>query len=184
MDPLSLSALGAVGLSHAFKFLFDRASATLDRRAAQRTSMTSAEGENSVVAGGEAAARSAGDAATAQVDPHVAAVAAAELAASLGTLQVYRAKKLEIDPQDSTLVQTLHRMHAALEQIEGDAIDLTSAVEASIRVDQTIDEVRGSVIGAEAGPNSSLNRAEVNQRMHTVHEGGSVIGFRAGAHDA
>ena len=152
MDPLLLS-LGSAGLGHAVKFLFDRASAALDRRAAKQAAEEVEEAD-------DAPAR--------------------ELAGSLKTLEVYRANNLPMNPEDSLLVDAVDRAHAALERVEGTAIDMVAAVRSIIAVDQEADKVTGTMTGAQVGETRPGTSTHVRQRIGTVDEGGTVIGYRSG----
>lgn len=152
MDPMLLS-LGSAGLGHAVKFLFDRASAALDRRAAKHTADEVEEAE-------DAPAR--------------------ELAGSLRTLEVYRANNLPMNPEDPLLVDAVDRVHVALERVEGNPIDVFAAVRSIIAVDQEADEVTGTMTGAQVGNPQPGTSTHIRQRIGTVGEGGSVTGYRSG----
>ena len=181
MDPFSLSALGAVGLGYAVKFLFDRANAALDRRAQRRAAVVSESTEASTTA-------TVGDAAVAEgahnleVSRDVADKDAAEkeVISAMQVLEVYRAKNLALEPGDAALLDTVQRLHAALERMEGVPVDLGAAVRALIEVDQKADHVRGVMMGADLGASPASGTTHVRQEIGTVHEGGSVTGFRAG----
>ncbi len=153
MDPMLLS-LGSAGLGHAVKFLFDRASAALDRRAAKNTSD--------------------------EVEEAAEDTPARELTGSLKTLEVYRANNLPMNPEDPLLVDAVDRVHAALERVEGNPIDVVAAVRSIIDVDQEADEVTGTMTGAHVGKPQPGTSTHVRQRVGTVGEGGSVTGYRSG----
>ncbi|GAB3453778.1 hypothetical protein [Actinophytocola sediminis] len=189
MDPLSLSSLGAVGLGYAVKFLFDRASAALDRRAQRRTADAQTPADNSsaesgagVVTGSSIASSHDASSAHETVDKDVADRDAAEneVIGALRVLEVYRTKNLALEPGDAVLLDTVQRLHAALERLEGVPVDLNAAAKAVIEVDQSADHVRGALTGADLGSSSLDTSAHIRQQVGTLHEGGSVTGFRAG----
>ncbi|EWM12050.1 hypothetical protein [Kutzneria sp. 744] len=181
MDPLSLSALGATGLGYTVKFLFDRASAALDRRAQRRTAAETGSSNDSIseaatdLAAPEGAHKPAAGVETVDKD-----AAEREVIGAMGVLEVYRAKNLALEPGDKVLLDTVQRLHAALERLEGVPVDLGAAVKSLIEVDQAADHVRGVMTGADLGAVPLDSTTSVKQRIGTVHEGGSVTGFRAG----
>lgn len=162
MDPLSLSSLGAAGLGYAVKFLFDRASAALDRRAQRRSADASAPEDSSTA------------------EPEDKDAAANEVLGAMRVLEVYRDKDLALEPGDAVLLDTVQRLHAALERLEGAPVDLSALVNAQVEVDQTVDHVSGVLTGADLGTSTPNTSTHVRQQVGTVHEGGSVTGFRAG----
>lgn len=153
MDPFLLS-LGSAGLGHAVKFLFDRAHAALDRRAA------AAQGD-----GNDAAAE-------------------AELSASVTMLAPYRDALDDTTSDTAAgqagLITALERVQRALERIEGAPIDVAGAVESAVRVEQQVDRVVGTVTGAEVAAPGPGSNTHVRQRIGSVDEGGSVTGYRGG----
>lgn len=144
MDPSSSSALSAVSLGHAFELLFDRARAVLDHRAERSATAhaVSQAGRAPVavtgVDGAETSTESIGE-----MDAAAEADDAAEVAAALRVLEMYRVAELELNPADNLLVQTLQRVHSALERLGGCPIDLRSETESLIKVDQKADDVYG-----------------------------------------
>lgn len=188
MDPLSLSSLGAVGLGYAVKFLFDRASAALDRRAQRRTAgaltpadSSTAESVTDVVTDPVIGApnHDLGAHKTMDKDGPDKDAAENEVIGAMQVLEVYRAKNLALEPGDAVLLDTVQRLHEALERLEGVPVDLNAAVRSLIEVDQSVDHVRGALTGADLGA-STADTTRVRQQVGTVHEGGSVTGFRAG----
>lgn len=173
MDPVSLSSLGAVGVGYAVKFLFDRASAVLDRRAQRNAAeaalppTTSGTPHNSTKPGGTGQAADAVE-------------AERELADAMRVLQVYRTHDLPVKADDEQLMNCLGRMHAALEQVEGAPIDLTAHVQAMIEVEQTADVVRGDMTGARVDALQPDTTARIRQQIGSVEHGGTVIGFQSG----
>jgi hypothetical protein len=109
------------------------------------------------------------------------AAAEQEVVATMRILDIYRVKNLALEPGDATLLDTVQRLHGALERLEGAPLDLRAAVKSLIEVEQSADHVRGVLTGADLGssvPGATTTR--IIQRLGTVHEGGSVTGFRAG----
>ncbi|MEV6610967.1 hypothetical protein [Kutzneria sp. NPDC051319] len=181
MDPFSLSALGAVGLGYAVKLLFDRANAALDRRAQRRAAVGSASEDASTTAtvGGTAVAEGSHNLA-AGADVADKDAAEKEVISAMRVLDVYRAKNLALEPGDAVLLDAVQRLHTALELMEGVPVDLGAAVRSLIEVDQRADHVRGVMTGADLGASPANGTTHVRQEIGTVHEGGSVTGFRAG----
>ncbi|MCP2258816.1 hypothetical protein LX15_002514 [Streptoalloteichus tenebrarius] len=103
-----------------------------------------------------------------------------EVISAMRVLEVYRAKKLALEPRDTVLLDTVQRLHAALERLEGVPVDLNAAARSLIEVEQSADHVRGALTGADLGISTLDAATRVRQQVGTVHEGGSVTGFRAG----
>ncbi|AHH97596.1 hypothetical protein [Kutzneria albida] len=103
-----------------------------------------------------------------------------EVISAMRVLEVYRAKNLALEPGDAVLLDTVQRLHTALERMEGVPVDLGAAVRSLIEVDQKAEHVRGVMTGADLGVSPPSGATHVRQQVGTVHEGGEVTGFRAG----
>lgn len=124
---------GTVGLGHTVKFLCDRANAALDRRA-QRRAAVPPESKGGATA----------EATTGQTN-----AAENEIIAAMEILKAYLAKNFALEPDDVVLLDTVHRLHAALERFEGAPVDVDAAVRSHLKVDQSSDNVHGMMTGVE-----------------------------------
>ncbi|UUV32980.1 hypothetical protein NQK81_05875 [Amycolatopsis roodepoortensis] len=180
MDPLSLTSLGAVGLGYAVKFLFDRGNAALDRRAQRRSADASVSTSGPVTEPTRNTVQDSGQRDVVETDNRDKAAAEAEVAGAMRVLEVYREKQLALKPEDAVLLDTIQRLHAAIERLEGAPVDLDQAVRSLIEVNQAADHVRGTMTGADLGEPTPGTEAHIVQKIGTLHEGGSVTGFRSG----
>ncbi|WP_133851240.1 hypothetical protein [Labedaea rhizosphaerae] len=142
-------------LSAAFKFLFDRASSTLDRRRAEKHD----SGE-------------AGEAVTEE------ASAAGQLESAMNTLAVYKQHNFALKPDDSVLIRNLTTVQAELERIEGSPIDIAAITRAGVVVEVDSGDVEGRVTGLTAGEIASTGHADVRVRTETVKASGEVTGMQ------
>ncbi|MTD59090.1 hypothetical protein [Amycolatopsis pithecellobii] len=169
MEPLTLSALAASALTQAFKFLYDRVGAALDRRVENKKS--EAAEETDVLADP-----------LRPLNPIPGALTSDRLARlhrARNEMAPYVAGKI-ISPDDHDLIQLLDRAREDLEAVYGQRFTFVGEQRprAQVLVKQGHDEVMGAVTGIQATGVSGAVNVSVEQESKTVHEGGEVTGLR------
>ncbi|OKJ95505.1 hypothetical protein [Amycolatopsis sp. CB00013] len=140
-------------LTASFKFLFDRASAVLDRRAEAKK--------------GDSKQDQAKD----------APEELAKLQEAMRALNVYREHNLTLSKEDAGLVGLLEDVHAELEKILGEPIDLEKECRPGVRVEVENDDVTGGVTGLRVGDVAAGGSADVKVRNRDVKRGAEVTGM-------
>ncbi|MET8366289.1 hypothetical protein ABZU53_22270 [Micromonospora sp. NPDC005194] len=173
-DPLAFPVLAGAALTQGFNFLYDELQALLERRRAQR------EGRPLPVA---EALRTppvlAGRMGPLNVDDSLLAEKAEELSLLNSLLEQYTGLS-ELDGQDPQLRIILGRLRATLETIYGQRLTfhLEDRPTTGVRINQSVDDVSGELIGLDAGALGERARAEVSQNVGTVHSDSTVVGAR------
>jgi hypothetical protein len=157
-DVVSLATLTGPAITAVFKFLFDRAGGVLDRRRAAKDERVDDTGD---------VAESAAE----RESMH-------NLTRAMTALEVYDEHDVPLRSQDAKLVGHLETVHAELQRIEGNPIDLAAVVRAGLAVEVDSDDVEGTVTGLITDGVGEIGRADVRVRTKTVKVGGEVTGMR------
>jgi hypothetical protein len=169
MEPFTLSALAASALTQAFKFLYDRAGAALDRRAEIK------KGE--VVEEAEVLATPLKPL---QIDSEALTV---DRLARLDQARHEMAAYLQgrpVSPDDHDLIKLLTQVREDLEAVYGQRFTFVGEPRsrAQVTVRQDHDEIVGTVTGIAAAGLSGSVDVEVEQQSKIVHQGGEITGLR------
>ncbi|MEU5646401.1 hypothetical protein AB0H26_43545 [Streptomyces milbemycinicus] len=168
MDPLAFPVLAGTLLTEAVRFLFDRASAVLDRRAGR---VPVAEPEQVPGQTQPLLVR-----APALTDERVARITGAH-----GALRVYLSRPEFLRSDDIELRELLGRLRRDLEEAYGRRLpfgDETEADRPGVEVSQRADSLHGKQVGMRVGSGiTERGRARVNQEAGTIEETGEQVGI-------
>ncbi len=168
MDPLAFPVLAGTMLTEAVRFLFDRASAVLDRR----TGRASVEEPEQVPGQTEPLLVRA----SALTDERVARITGAH-----GALRVYLSRPAFIQGDDTELRKVLGRLRRDLEEVYGRRLPFGDEKEADrpgVEVSQRADSLHGKQLGMRVGRDiTERGRARVDQEAGTIEETGEQVGI-------
>ncbi|MFG3197995.1 hypothetical protein ACGFYT_17840 [Streptomyces sp. NPDC048208] len=168
MDPLAFPVLAGTLLTEAVKFLFDRASAVLDRRAGrvpvEEPEQVSGQTQPLMVR------------TPALTDERVARITGAH-----GALRVYLSRPEFLLGDDTQLREVLGRLRRDLEEVYGRRLpfgDEKDTDRPGVEVHQRADSLRGKQVGTRVGGDiTERGRVHVNQDAGTVEETGEQVGI-------
>jgi hypothetical protein len=168
MDPLAFPVLAGTLLTEAVRFLFDRASAVLDRRAGrvpvEEPEQVPGQAEPLMVR------------APALSDERVARLTGAH-----GALRVYLSRPDLLQGDDTELRELLGRLRRDLEEVYGRRLpfgDEKAADRPGVEVSQRADDLHGRQIGMRVGGDiTDRGRAHVDQEAGTIQETGEQVGI-------
>ncbi|WP_367043949.1 hypothetical protein [Streptomyces sp. Je 1-332] len=168
MDPLAFPVLAGTLLTEAVKFLFDRASAVLDRRAGrvpvEEPEQVSGQTQPLVVS------------APALTDERVARITGAH-----GALRVYLSRPEFLQGDDTELREVLGRLRRDLEEAYGHRFPFGDEKEIDrpgVEVSQRAESLHGKQVGMRVGGDiTERGRARVDQETGTVEETGEQVGI-------
>ncbi|MFF2013721.1 hypothetical protein ACFVWY_32305 [Streptomyces sp. NPDC058195] len=166
MDPLAFPVLAGTVLTEAVRFLFDRASAVLDRRAGR----VPIDEPESV----------AGQSETLQVRPEELTDARVErISQAQGALQVYLSRPALLQGDDEALRDLLAQLRQDLEALYGRGLPFGDEQRSrpGAHVSQHADEVSGPQVGIRAQGMTAKSRVEVTQTAKTITETGEQVGL-------
>ncbi|MEU1624188.1 hypothetical protein ABZ746_02350 [Streptomyces sp. NPDC020096] len=166
MDPLAFPVLAGTVLTEAVKFLFDRASAVLDRRAG-RVPIDEPE-------------RVAGRPETLQV--HAAELTDGRVERIMqahGALRVYLSRPALVNGDDEELRDLLGHLRRDLEVVYGRVLPFgdEQRPQPGAEVSQHADEISGQQVGIRAQGMTAKGRARVVQTAKTITETGEQVGL-------
>ncbi|CAL9552398.1 hypothetical protein [Streptomyces sp. enrichment culture] len=168
MDPLAFPVLAGTLLTEAVRFLFDRASAVLDRRAGR---VPVEEPEQ--VPGQTQPLRVMAPALT---DERVARITGAH-----GALRVYLSRPEFLQGDDTELRNVLGRLRRDLEEVYGRRLPFGDEQEKDrpgVEVSQRADSLHGRQVGVRVGGDvTEGGRARVDQNAGTIEETGEQVGI-------
>lgn len=157
-DTVALATMTGPMIGAAFKFLFDRASAVLDRRRANKDNA-------------ELDSLKTWDGIEEQASTE-------KLRSAMNALEVYHDNDLELRPDDVKLVGHLETVIDELQRIEGTSIDIDAVARAGVVVRVESDDVEGKVTGLEVGEITETGRADVSVHTRSVGPGGEATGLK------
>ncbi|MYY08861.1 hypothetical protein GT204_08075 [Streptomyces sp. SID4919] len=168
MDPFAFPVLAGTLLTEAVRFLFDRASAVLDRRAGrvpvEEPEQVQAQTQPLLV-------RS-----PALTDERVARITGAH-----GALRVYLSRPEFLQGDDTELRQLLGQIRRDLEEVYGCRLPFGDEKEADrpgVEVSQRADTLRGKQVGMRVGGDiTERGRARVDQEAGTIEARGEQVGI-------
>ncbi|MCG7207261.1 hypothetical protein [Streptomyces arenae] len=168
MDPLAFPVLAGTLLTEAVRFLFDRASAVLDRR----TGRVPVEEPEQVPGQAEPLLVRASTLSDERV---------ARLTGGQGALRVYLSRPELLQGDDVELRELLGQLRRDLEEVYGRRLpfgDETEADRPGVEVSQRADDVRGKQVGMRVGGDiTDRGRAHVDQEAGTIQETGEQVGI-------
>ncbi|MEU2910336.1 hypothetical protein ACFYM3_24190 [Streptomyces massasporeus] len=166
MDPLAFPVLAGTVFTEAVKFLFDRASAVLDRRAGR----VPVEEPESVVGQPSALQVRAGELTDSRVE---------RISQAQGALQVYLSRPGLLQGDDEGLRELLGQLRRDLEVVYGCALPFGDEhrPRPGAEVTQHADEVSGQQVGIRAQGMTAEGRARVVQTAKTITESGEQVGL-------
>ncbi|MEU0166757.1 hypothetical protein ABZ214_15020 [Streptomyces iakyrus] len=166
MDPLAFPVLAGTVFTEAVKFLFDRASAVLDRRAGR----VPVEEPESVVGRPSALQVRAGELTDSRVE---------RISQAQGALQVYLSRPGLLQGDDEGLRDLLGQLRRDLEVVYGCALPFGDEhrPRPGAEVTQHADEVSGQQVGVRAQGMTAEGRARVVQTAKTITETGEQVGL-------
>jgi hypothetical protein len=167
MDPLAFPVLAGTLLTEAVRFLFDRASAVLDRRAGrvpvEEPEQVPGQAQPLLVR------------ASALTDERVA-----RITGSQGALRVYLSRPDFLEGDDTELRELLGHLRRDLEEVYGRSLPFGNEKEADrpgVEVAQRADSLHGRQVGMRVGGDiTERGRARVIQEAGTVEERGEQVG--------
>ncbi|WP_326766119.1 hypothetical protein OG978_17430 [Streptomyces sp. NBC_01591] len=167
MDPLAFPVLAGAVLTEAVKFLFDRASAVLDRRAG-RVPVEEPE-------------RVAGLPDTLQVRAAELTDARMErISQAQGAVRVYLSRPDLLQGDDEGLRELLGQLRRDLEEAYGRGLPFGDEQRPRLgaEVSQHADEISGQQVGIRAQGLTDKGRARVVQTAKTITESGEQVGLQ------
>ncbi|MFF5726535.1 hypothetical protein [[Kitasatospora] papulosa] len=167
MDPLAFPVLAGAVLTEAVKFLFDRASAVLDRRAG-RVPVEEPE-------------RVAGLPDTLQVRAAELTDARMErISQAQGAVRVYLSRPDLLQGDDEGLRELLGQLRRDLEEAYGHSLPFGDEQRPRLgaEVSQHADEISGQQVGIRARGLTDKGRARVVQTAKTITESGEQVGLQ------
>lgn len=168
MDPLAFPVLAGTLLTEAVRFLFDRASAVLDRRAGR----VSVEEPEQVPGQPQPLLVRA----PALTDERVARITGAH-----GALRVYLSRPEFLHSDDNDLRELLGRLRRDLEEVYGRRLPFGDEKETDrpgVEVSQQADSLRGKQVGMRVrGDITERGQARVDQKAGTIEETGEQVGI-------
>ncbi|MFE7038937.1 hypothetical protein ACFU9X_05620 [Streptomyces atratus] len=167
MDPLAFPVLAGAVLTEAVKFLFDRASAVLDRRAG-RVPVEEPE-------------RVAGLPNTLQVQAAELTDARMErISQAQGAVRVYLSRPDLLQGDDEGIRELLGQLRRDLEEVYGCGLPFGDEQRPRLgaEVSQHADEVSGQQVGIRAQGLTDRGRARVMQTAKTITESGEQVGLQ------
>ncbi|MET7360485.1 hypothetical protein ABZS76_18825 [Streptomyces sp. NPDC005562] len=167
MDALAFPTLAGTILSEAVKFLFDRASSVLDRRAGR----VPAEGPEQV----------AGQAQPLLVRPQALTdERVSRITGAHGALRVYLSRPELLVGDDAELKEVLGRLRRDLEEVYGRRLPFGDEKEADrpgVEISQQADLLYGKQVGMRVGGITERGRAHIDQNAGTVEATGEQVGI-------
>ncbi|MGW3660670.1 hypothetical protein ACWD6R_35705 [Streptomyces sp. NPDC005151] len=168
MDPLAFPVLAGTVLTEAVKFLFDRASAVLDRRTGRvpidEPEQTPGQTQPLLVR------------APSLTDERVARITGAH-----GALRVYLSRPEFLQGDDTELREVLGRLRRDLEEVYGRRLPFgeeRNADRPGVEVSQRADSLYGKQVGMRVGGDiTERGRARVDQEAVTIEETGEQVGI-------
>lgn len=167
MDPLAFPVLAGTVLTEAVRFLFDRASAVLDRRAGR---VTVDEPEQISGQIGPLLATT-----TELTDERVARITGAH-----GALRVYLSRPEFLQGEDADLRELLGRLRRDLEEVYGRRLPFGNERDEDrprVEISQRTDSLHGKQVGMRVGGITERGRARVVQDAGTIEETGEQVGI-------
>ncbi|MCT9138289.1 hypothetical protein [Streptomyces violarus] len=166
MDPLAFPVLAGAVLTEAVRFLFDRASAVLDRRAGR---VPVEEPER--VAGRQESLQVR---ATELTDARTERIGQAQ-----GALRVYLSRPDLLQGDDEGLRDLLGQLRRDLEEVYGCGLPFgdEQRPQPGAEVSQHADEISGQQVGIRAQGMTDKGRARVVQTAKTITESGEQVGL-------
>ncbi|MBQ1113483.1 hypothetical protein [Streptomyces sp. C3-3] len=166
MDPLVFPVLAGTVLTEAVRFLFDRASAVLDRRAGrvpiEEPELVAGRSETLQVRAAEL------------TDARVERIMQAQ-----GALRVYQSRPNLLQGDDEELRDLLGHLRRDLEEVYGSALPFgdEQRPRPGAEVSQHADEISGQQVGIRAQGMTAMGRARVVQTAKTITETGEQVGL-------
>ncbi|WP_225796314.1 hypothetical protein [Streptomyces aculeolatus] len=167
MDPFAFPVLAGTVLTEAVRFLFDRASAVLDRRAGR---LPVEEPEQNLGQPQPLLIRE-----TALTDERIARITGAH-----GALRVYLSRPELLQGDDNDLRDVLGGLRQDLEEVYGRRLPFGDEAEAArpgVEVYQQADSLKGKQVGIRVGDTTERGRARVDQKAGTIEEAGEQVGI-------
>ncbi|MGW7304276.1 hypothetical protein ACWGI1_01705 [Streptomyces sp. NPDC054835] len=171
-EAFAFPVLAASALTQAFGFLYARAGAVLDRRAARRDEARQGEPETvpAVVVGDPGPLAFDVTALTSEREQRIRAL--------LEVLGVYDEHRDLIKSDDARLLRALGSLRAVLEDVERQRLTFEgeSRPESGVRIEQDLDVVHGTAAALKARRVGDAARVDVRQTAKAVHRGAEIIG--------
>ncbi|MGW1838657.1 hypothetical protein [Streptomyces sp. NPDC002067] len=166
MDPLAFPVLAGTVLTEAVKFLFERASAVLDRRAGR----TPVEEPESVEGWPDTLLVQAGELTDARVE---------RINQAQGALRVYMSRPDLLQGSDEELRDLLGQLRRDLENIYGCSLPFggEQRPRPGAEVSQHTDELSGKQVGIRAQGMTAKGRAQVVQTAKVITDTGEQVGL-------
>ncbi|WP_234324690.1 hypothetical protein [Streptomyces albus] len=166
VDPLAFPVLAGTVLTEAVRFLFDRASAVLDRRAGR----VPVEEPESVAGRPSALQVRAGELTDARVE---------RISQAQGALRVYLSRPDLLQGEDEGLRDLLGQLRRDLEEVYGCSLPFgdEQRPQPGAEVSQHADEISGQQVGIRAQGMTAKGRARAVQTSRTITETGEQVGM-------
>ncbi|MFI8850294.1 hypothetical protein ACIGW3_08905 [Streptomyces sp. NPDC053499] len=168
MDPFAFPVLAGTVLTEAVRFLFDRASAVLDRTAGrlpvEEPEQVTGQPQPMLIRG------------PALTDERVARITGAH-----GALRVYLSRPEFLQGDDNELRKVLGKLRRDLEEVYGRRLpfgDETEADRPGVVVSQQADSLKGKQVGMRVGGDvTERGRARIDQKAGTIEGTGEQVGI-------
>ncbi|WP_411574436.1 hypothetical protein [Streptomyces fradiae] len=166
MDPLAFPMLAGTVLTEAVRFLFERASAVLDRRAGR----VPVEEPESVAGRADTLQVRAGELTDARVE---------RISQAQGALRVYLSRPDLLQEDDDGLRDLLGQLRRDLEEVYGCSLSFGDEQRPRPGADvfQHADEISGQQVGIRAEGMTAKGRAQVVQTAKTITDTGEQVGL-------
>ncbi|WP_030898527.1 hypothetical protein [Streptomyces sp. NRRL F-5126] len=168
MDPFAFPVLAGTLLTEAVRFLFDRASAVMDRRAGrvpvEEPEQVPGQTQPLLV-----------------MAPKLTDERVARITGAHGALRVYLSRPKYLQGDDTELRRVLGCLRRDLEEVYGRRLPFGDEKEADrpgVEVSQQADSLHGRQVGMRVGGDiTERGRARVDQNARTIEETGEQVGI-------